>query len=410
MRRVVVSGLGIISPIGNDLESVKNALVTGRSGIRAVPEWSRYDGLGSLVAGIVDDIEPSVIDRSYRRTMGRVGILATLAANNAVAHAALSAEMLNTQRAGVSMGSTTGSSAALEKFFGDFHDTGGITKLEGTLFMKVMSSTVAVNVAAVLGTKGRVIAPCNACASSTQAIGLGYEAIRYGSQDIMICGGADELHPSTIGVFDALNAASRRYNNRPNMTPRPFDRERDGLVISEGAAVLVLEDYEHAIARRAKIYGEVLGYATNCNAAHMTQPCSQAMLDCMRQALDVVGCRPENLDYINAHATGTELGDKAEAEAIRRLVGEAVPVSSTKGHTGHTLAACGAMEAIFCLMMMQNGFIFPTFNLDHVDPDCSGIAHVTRVTKATSKIVMSSNFAFGGVNASLVLGNTDERD
>ena len=220
----------------------------------------------------------------------------------------------------------------------------------------------------------------------------------------MICGGADEIHPSTIGVFDVLYAASRRYNDRPNMTPRPFDRERDGLVIGEGAAAVILEDYEHAIARGAEIYGEILGYATNCDAAHMTQPSTQAMLDCMCQAIENAGCKAKDLDYINAHATGTDLGDKAEAKAIRQLVVRQCQ-SAAQGLYGPYAGRVRRNGGHLLPVDDRDGFIFPTLNLDHVDPECLGIHHVTQLTKARPQKVLSSNFAFGGVNASIILGS-----
>jgi 3-oxoacyl-[acyl-carrier-protein] synthase II len=410
MSRVVITGMGIVSPIGNDLDSVKNSLMEGRSGIQAMPQWKKYEGLKSLVTGKVDGIEGRDIPRSYRRTMGRVALLNAFAARQATELAELEPVSLDSDRIGVAMGSTMGSATSLDKFFKDFRETGGFSRLQGTMFMKVMSHTVSANTAAMLGVKGQLHAPCSACASSTQAIGLGYEIIRSGAQDIMICGGSDELHPTVVGVFDVLNAASRRYNDKPEMTPRPFDIDRDGLVLSEGAAVVVLENYEHAIERKARIYGEILGYATYCDVLHMTQPSSDGMLRCMRQALLTAGCNPTDLHYINAHATGTLMGDEAEAKALRELVGQRVPVSGTKGYTGHTLGGCGAMEVIFCLLMMRDGFILPTLNLSKVDPKCAGIAHVKQLTRCKPRIVMSSNFAFGGINASIVLGKGPDRN
>jgi len=404
MRRVALTGMGIVSPIGNSLAAVKAALVEGTSGIRAMPDWRRVAGLRSLVAGVVDGIDPKEIPRKYRRTMGRLAILGTFAANQAVADAGLDGETLASHRTGAALGSTLGSPTCLEQFFREIVATNDIQEQEGTLFMRVMSHTVAANVAAVLGICGRLVAPCSACASSTQAIGMGYEMIREGHQDVMICGGAEELHPATAGVFDVLHAASRNHNDAPHLTPRPFDRDRDGLVVSEGGAVVVLEEYGHARARGARIHAEVLGYATCSDVRHMTQPSQEGMLHCMTEAVRSAGISPRELDYINAHATGTEIGDPAEAQATRDLVGDAVPISATKGYTGHTLAACGAMEVIFCVLMMRDGFLAPSRNLDHIAEDCQGIAHVQRLTPASPRLVLSNNFAFGGVMASLVLG------
>ena len=404
MKRVVITGMGIYSPIGNHLDAVRDALRVGRSGIRAMDEWRKIVGLRSLVGGTIEAINPKDIPRRFRRTMGRTALLGTFAAQDAVERAGLDQATLSSGDAGIAMGSTTGSAGALQEFFGGYLSTGGIEQTEGTLFMKVMSHTLAANVAAALSFRGRLIAPCAACASSTQAIGEGYETILAGRQQIMICGGADELHPTTVGVFDVLHAASTRFNDEPTRTPRPFDRDRDGLVLSEGAAAVVLEDFDHAVARGATIHAEILGYATFCNASHMTQPCPDSTTRCMAEACASAGVAPGDLDYVNAHATGTELGDAAEAQALRTLVSSTVPVGGTKGYTGHTLAASGAMEVIFCVLMMQGEFLAPTLNLDRVDPACEGLAHVRTLTKASPRRVLTSNFAFGGVNASLVLG------
>jgi 3-oxoacyl-[acyl-carrier-protein] synthase II len=403
MKRVAITGAGIISPIGNSLDSVRKSLLEGLSGVQAMPEWGACAGLRSRVAGKVENINPKEIPRTYRRTMGRMAVLASLAARDAVADATLEKTVLQSKRTGVVFGSTTGSASIFERLFGDYIAGGGIESMEGTLFMKVMSHTVAANVAAFLGTKGRLLAPCSACASSTQAIGAGFEMIQHGIQDVVICGGAEDLHPMSAGVFDILHAASTQYNDSPQKTPRPFDRHRDGLVVSEGAAAIVLEDYDRAQARGAAIRAEIRGYASYGDVSHMTSPSKDGMLRCMREALDMAGISPKDLDYINAHATGTKIGDPAEAEAIAELMGDAVPVSGTKGYTGHTLAASGAMEVIFCILMMEGGFLVPTLNLEEICPECEGICHLQQPVDSTPQLVMTSNFAFGGVNASLVL-------
>ncbi len=407
MKRVVITGMGIVSPIGNSVDSVLTSLQKECSGIRYMKEWPSVKGLRSFVAGVVEDIEPRRIHRKYRRTMGRVAQMAGLASLDAVADAGLDKEEISSETTGIAMGSTTGSSAVIEQMFGSYISTGGIREQEGTTFMKVMNHTVAANTAALLGTKGRLIAPCSACASSTQSIGAGYENIRNEYQKIMICGGSDDLHPATAGVFDILGAASKLYNETPDKTPRPFDNGRDGMVVGEGAAILVLEEYEHAKNRNAKIYGELIGYGTCCDGSHMTFPDAAGMLYCMKLALADSGVDVSALDYINAHATGTKIGDNAESKAIAELVGDKVPVSGTKGYTGHTLAASGAMEAIFCLLMMKHDFIAPTRNLKEIDPACEGITHVMEKIETPLDVVMTSNFAFGGVNAALVIKKTE---
>ncbi len=403
MRRVAITGMGMLSPIGNSRQAVAAALSGGVSGIRAMPEWAAVGDLKSHVAGLVSPFDPHQIPRTCRRTMGRLSLMAALAARQAVDDGALDPETLTSPNTGVIMGSTMGSVEVLDHFFGQFHAQHGINGLEGTMFMKVMGHTVSANVANLLGTRGQLLGLSSACASSTQAVGLACQMIQHGLGDVIICGGADEVQPTSVAVFDVLGAASRRYNHSPTSTPRPFDLQRDGVVLGEGAAVLILEEMDRARRRGARIHGEVLGYATNCDSSHMTQPGADLIEACMRQALVSAGIQPRDLHYINAHATGTTLGDAAEAAAIRALVGDAVPVSATKGYTGHLQGACGAMEAILCLMMMQDGVLQPTLNLEQVDPQCAGLAHLLKPLACRASLALSSNFAFGGVNASLVL-------
>ena len=403
MKRVVITGMGLFSPIGNSTTAVLNALRKGFSGISHMDEWEGIKGLRTRVGGRVKGIDPGIISRKQRRTMGRMSIIASLAALDAVRDAKLEPWELASENAGVSMGSTTGSPGIMEKMFADYTSSGGINYLDGTTFMKVMSHSAAANVAALLSTRGRLMAPCSACASSTQAIGTGFETIKAGLQEIMVCGGTEELHPSTAGVFDVIHAASKAYNSTPEKTPRPFDKLRDGLAVSEGAGVVILEEMERAMKRNAAIYGEITGYATSCDGSHMTSPSPGGMLHCMNQAISQAGINPDDLDYINAHATGTIVGDIAEAQALKELTRGRVAVGGTKGYTGHTLAASGAIEVIFSLLMMKEGFIAPTLNLEEIDPLCLGIDHVTRILEKPLKYILTSNFAFGGVNASLIL-------
>jgi 3-oxoacyl-[acyl-carrier-protein] synthase II len=233
---------------------------------------------------------------------------------------------------------------------------------------------------------------------------MGYDTIRHGQQDVMLCGGADELHATTAGTFDKVHAASIAFNESPQQTPRPFDARRDGLAVSEGAAVLVLENRDLAMARNATIYAEMLGYATCCDGEHITTPAREGVLRCMRGALASANLEPSNIDYINAHATGTLMGDATESQSIREIFSDKVPVSSSKGHVGHTLGACGSMEAIFSILMMRDGFLAPTLNLEHVADDCAGVQHLRFPVSLRARTVLSNSFAFGGINASLVLG------
>ena len=401
MNRVAITGRGIISPIGNHTQDVWEALIAGRSGIVSMPQWEGVKDLKVKLAGICEGYNPKRINRKDRRTMGPMTVMAALTTLDALEQADISEDVVRSGRTGVAMGSTTGSGGIIQTLFNDFSATGGISRLQGTAFMKIMNHSVAANLAAMLGVRGRVISPCAACATSTQAIGMGWEAIRSGTQEIMICGGADELHPSTAGVFDVLNAASRQ--SEPGSSPRPFDRDRDGLVVAEGAGTLILENMTHAIARKREILGEITGFHTSCDGVHMTSPQARGMRDCMEGALASAGCTIKEIDYINAHATGTPMGDAAESRAIAMLEGQHIPVSATKGYTGHTLAASGVMEAIFCLEMMRRNTLIPTLNLKNVAENCDGITHVREPMTKTVNRVMSSNFAFGGINATLIL-------
>jgi 3-oxoacyl-[acyl-carrier-protein] synthase II len=259
-----------------------------------------------------------------------------------------------------------------------------------------------VNVAQYLELGGFIMATSAACASSLHAIGTGYDLIRLGRQEVMLCGGAEELHPTVTGSFDILYATSTNYNREPQKTPRPFDRERDGLVCGEGSGILILEEYGRAVARNAKIYAEILGYSTSGNGAHVSQSNRASMVHCMKEAMKDARIAPEEVDYINAHATATLQGDTEEAEAIREVFGDSVPVSSLKGHIGHTLGASGAIELIASLMMMERSVIYPTRNLDTVSPDCGGIYHITEKTGKKITTILKNGFAFGGINATLL--------
>jgi len=249
-----------------------------------------------------------------------------------------------------------------------------------------------------------VISTCSACVSASQAIGAGYEMIRAGLIDAMICGGAEEMHFTHAGIFGIMFATSRGYNDRPDESPRPFDVARDGLVIGEGAATVVLESYERAAARGAHVYAEVIGYGTNCDGKHMTNPSAEGMAGAMRLCLKDAGTSVDAIDYVNAHGTATELGDIAESAASLQVLGDKVPFSSTKGYTGHTLGACGSIEVAFCLAMMRDGFLAANRNLDEVDPRCAPLNYIRGAPRqARPRTVMTNNFAFGGMNTSLLL-------
>jgi 3-oxoacyl-[acyl-carrier-protein] synthase II len=275
-------------------------------------------------------------------------------------------------------------------------------RLNSTQFFQCMSHTAAVNVAQYLEIHGAIMAPAAACASALHAIGTGCDLIRLGRQEVLLCGGAEELHPTVTGSFDILMATSTGYNDTPQRTPRPFDRDRDGLVCGEGCGLLVLEEYQRAVRRGARIYAEISGFATTASGLHVSQSNCESMVVCMRQALAQAGIGPAAVDYINAHATATLQGDQEEVEAIRTVFGDAVPVSSLKGYFGHTLGASGSIELAAALKMMEQGVIYPTLNLEHIAADCAGIRHVTAPLSRDLGTIVKNGFAFGGINATLV--------
>jgi 3-oxoacyl-[acyl-carrier-protein] synthase II len=280
--------------------------------------------------------------------------------------------------------------------------------MSGTAYLKFMSHTCAANLALSYGIRGRVVPTVSACASGSQAIGVGYETIRAGHAEVMLCGGAEELHFLHAGVFDIMYATSTRFNAAPDQSPRPFDRQRDGLVIGEGAATLVLEEYERARARGAPVFGEVLGFGMNCDGSHVTSPSAHGMAAAMRLALADAGIARDRVQYINAHGTATELGDIAESEATREVMGPGVPFSSTKSYTAHTLGACGALESIFCFLAMRDRFLPSNRNLISPDPRCAALDYLIGPTREVRlDVAMNNNFAFGGINTSLLLGRIE---
>lgn len=404
-RRVVITGIGLASPIGNDLRTASRALQEGRHGISRVDDWGRIGDLGTRLGGRVELELAGRWPRQTTRSMGRVAKLAAYASDRAIEQAGLDEDALHSGDVGLAYGSTHGSSEELERFCRRVFAEDSLAGVPAGSYLRFMSHTTTANLAALYGIRGRVVTTCAACVSSSQAIGAGYEAIRVGAQEVMICGGAEELHWVPAGVFDILFATSRAFNDAPDQSPRPFDADRDGLVVAEGAATLVLEEYDHAKARDAQIFGEVLGYGTSCDGTHVTSPSVEGMVEAMRRALKDARVGASELDYVNAHATATLVGDRAESHASARVLGASVPISSTKGFTGHTLGACGALEAAFCLAMMDEGYLAPTKNLSRVDPECAELDYVVGVPRAARpRRVMSNNFAFGGINTSLVLG------
>ena len=402
-KRVVVTGIGLRSPLGHTLPDLHAGLLAGRSGIRAMPAWAALQGLRTRVGAACDGIDANQIPRKYSRTMGRVGILAALSVRDAIADSGLSADLVASPSCGVAFGSTTGSSAAQEDFLRPILQDKSIRGLLSSSYLQFMSHTCAANIALMFGCKGPLIASCTACTSGSQGIGIGYEQVRFGRVPVCVAGGAEELHVLHAGIFDIMFATSSGFNQTPEQTPRPFDRRRDGLVVGEGAGCLVLEEYEHARSRGAAIHSEIIGYGSGCNGTHPTNSDPDGICIAINAALRDAELAATDIQHINAHATGTDVGDAAEAEAVHRIFGAKVPVSALKGYLGHTLGASGALESIATILMMKEGFMAASKNLDEPDPKMPPLDHVLgSARQASIKIAMNNNFAFGGINTSLV--------
>src|SRR5262245_30897138 len=403
-RRVVVTGLAGLCPIGSDWKSVRDALVAGRSGAAAVPEGEGGAGLTPRLGARVTAFEvPADYPRKKTRSMGRVSLLMVRSAELALADAGLlGAPELASGRVGVSCGSSTGSPPAMDVYARQLFVGRTTSGIGGNEFLQFMSHTAAANVASFFGVRGRLIPTCSACTSGSQGIGYAYEAIKFGLQDWMIAGGAEEFDVMEGAVFDVVFAASTR-NDEPERTPRPFDAARDGIVVGEGAGCLVLEELEHARARGAPIHAELVGWATTCDGRHLTQPDPEGMEHVMRLALECAELVPDAVGYVNAHATGTETGDIAESVATHAVFGARTPVSSLKGHIGHTLGASGAIEAWLSIEMLREGWLVPTLNLEAIDARCAPLDYVQGEPRTREvEFVISNNFAFGGINTSLV--------
>lgn len=402
-KRVVITGLGIASPLGSTLDSAFNRLKTYKNCVQVWEKLTEYDRLNtSLGAPVVGFEVPCHFTRKVTRTMGRISVMAVKTAEDALTDANLLGDEI-VKTAGVSYGSSMGSMDALLDFYSMCIDK-KVKLLNSGSYIKMMPQTAAVNISLYFKTNGRLIPTSTACTSGSMGIGYAYEAIKDGYQNIMIAGGAEEIHPTQVGVFDTLYATSSK-NSTPNLTPRPFDKERDGLVIGEGAGTLILEEYENAIKRGAKIYAEIVGFATNTDGNHITNPNKDKMADVMRLALNSANLNPSDIGYINAHGTGTINGDIAESKAVEDVFGKNnTPISTIKSYTGHTLGACGAIEAILSIMMMNNKWFSPNLNLENVDENCGELDYIMNEGRNLDvNCIMTNNFAFGGINTSLIL-------
>lgn len=401
-HQVVITGMGVVSPLGGSVAEQADALASGAHGLRAMPDWSAYQGLRSLVAAPAELRDARAIPRQNRRSMGRMSLFAAQAAQEALHEARADSSTLGDGRTGCIAGSTTGSAISLSNVFETMLPDHDFTRLQSMQFFQCLSHTVAMNLAQYLGLKGMLLATNAACASGLQAIGMAFELIRSGRQEAMLCGGAEELHPTVTGSFDMLMAASTGYNDRPGEASRPFDAARDGLVCGEGAGILLIESWERARQRGAPILAEILGFQTCSGGAHISESNREGIARCMRGALVDAGCGPGEIEYVSAHATGTLQGDGEEAAAIREVLGGAVPVSSLKGHLGHTLGASGAIELAAVVRGLREGRLYPTRNLETVAEGCGGIRHVTTPETTRARVFLKNSFAFGGINATLV--------
>lgn len=402
MKRVVITGMGVISPLGNSVSSLMHGIAEGKSAVTYMDGWDSYTGLRSFVGAPAVLENEKAIPRQSRRSMGRLSIFAVQAAEQAIADAQISTEDIMSGRCGCIIGSTMGGVEALNETFELMIPNKDLSLLSSMKFFQCVSHTAAMNVAQYLEITGYVMATAAACASSLQALGTGYELIRLGKQDMFLCGGAEELHPIVTGIFDILFATSTGFNDSPQLTPRPFDAKRDGIVCGEGSGMLVLEEYEHAMKRNAPIYAEVVGYHTCGSGSHVSQSSTDAMIRCMTATLNDADVAASAIDYVNAHATGTMQGDVAEVNAIKAVLGSDVPVSGLKGYFGHTLGASGAIELIASLEMMKQGIVYPTLHLDNISNDCQGVCHVQKKIEQDVSYVLKNCFAFGGINASLI--------
>lgn len=405
---MVVTGMGLVSALGNDLDSAFNRLHTYTNAVCKMENLAEIRGLNSHLASPADFTPPEHFNRKVLRTMGPVSVMAVYSAENALRDADLldNPEIKN-GRTGVAYGSSFGSAGPVADFF-SMVKTNEIGNVTSSSYIKIMPQTAAVNISLYFKTTGRLIPSGTACTSGSLAIGFAYENIKSGAQDIMIAGGAEELDPTQVAVFDTLYATSTK-NDTPNKTPSPFDANRDGLVIGCGAGTLILEEREHAIARGAKIYAEIVGFGTNTDGTHITQPNPDTIAHCLELSLESANLKPADIGYICLHGTGTTFGDIAESVATNRIFGDKVPASSLKSYVGHTLGACGALESIWSIQMMNNGWFAPTLNLNTLDDKCGKLDYITNTGRNfNADFVMNNNFAFGGINTSLIFKKEKE--
>ena len=398
-RRVVVTGMGIVSCLGNDTGTVTDALRQTRPGIRFIPEYAEL-GLRSQVAGVPEIDLEAAIDRKLKRFMGDAAAYAYVSMRDAIADAGLTDGEVRDARTGVIAGSG-GGSAQWQIETGELLKHKGVRKVGPYMVPRTMCSTVSATLATAFGIRGVSYSISAACATSAHCIGAAADMIRHGMQDVVLAGGGEEVHWGMTAQFDAMGALSTHHNDTPGTASRPYDVDRDGFVIAGGGGMLVLEDYEHAKARGARIHAELVGYGVTSDGVDMVAPSGEGAVRCMQMALEGVDTP---IDYLNTHGTSTPLGDIVELEAIRAAFGEdkVPPLSSTKALTGHSLGAASVHEAIYSLLMLREGFMSGSYNIMELDPKAEGFPILRHATDKPLTTVMSNSFGFGGTNGTLV--------
>ena len=405
-RRVVITAGSAITPIGHAKDEIIQSLINGVSGVKTL----RKDDLlanyiHSNVFGTVDYPIEYDFKRSDRKTMGPVAYYACQVVKEVLEQAGLDDGFISSGRLGVAFGSTHGSPTVQRDIYRNFFSGSRdqFSTVSAVDYLKSMVHTTAVNITKMFGITGRVISSSTACTTSSQSIGFGYEMVKYGMQDAMICGGADEYDTTTVAVFDNLLACSTAFNDTPHLTPRPFEVRRDGLVVGEGGGAVLLEEYQQAKKRGANIMAEIIGFACNNNGGNLILPDVKGTKETLRLGLQSAKIRADEVDFISAHATGTKMGDIIEAQAIHSIYDTSPYITSLKSYMGHTMGTCGVIEMVLTLYMMEKGFIAPTLNLKEIDKRCAMIRHVTELRESAIRVAAIQNFAFGGVNTSLIM-------
>jgi 3-oxoacyl-[acyl-carrier-protein] synthase II len=405
-RRVVITECSAITPIGHDKDEIVRHLLEGISGVKKIREDDLLSGfIDCGVFGTVDYPLDYDFKRQHRKTMGPVSYYACQVAKEVLKGSGLKHDFITSGRLGVAFGSTHGSPSVQRGIYQSFFSKSrsSFSKIGAVDYLKSMVHTTAANITKMFGITGRVISSSTACTTSSQSIGFGYEMVKYGMQDAMLCGGADEYDTTTVAVFDNLLACSTEFNDTPHLTPRPFDEKRDGLVVGEGAGAVLLEEYESAKKRGANILGEVIGFSCNNNGGDLILPNMDGITETIRLGLKDAGISADSVDFVSAHATATKMGDVIEAHAMGRIYRDFPVVTGLKSYMGHTMGSCGVIETILTLYMMEKGFIPPTLNLDKVDGRCAMVKHARNLMESDVRIAAIQNFAFGGVNTCLIV-------